>query len=525
MSYRVLIPTAGIGSRLDELTRYLNKSLITIANRPALAYLIDQFPEDAEFVIALGHKGELVREFLSLAYPQRTFFFATVDPFEGPGSGLGLSILMCKKFLQEPFVFCSCDTLVEESIPEPDSNWMGYAVTADLKPYRTLHLASGHVTEICEKGAEGPDLAAYIGLAGIKDYDIFWGAMEYGSDEAVRTGEAYGMNGLLLSCKNIQAKAFSWWDTGNKEALAKTKEKYRRPNAPNILDKPNEAIWFVNGSVIKFSADEAFIHNRVERASRLTGFCPPVTASTRHMYKYKEVDGEVLSKVITLPLFHRFLDHAAAFWQQHELNPDEQIAFRQTCLTFYRDKTQQRVQQFYRTFNRLDGTERINGILMPTLADLLAGLDWNWLAEGMPGRFHGDFHFENVLWSEKTDTLTFLDWRQDFGGSLTTGDIYYDLAKLLHGLIVCHELIAENHFFVDWTTNEIRHDLYRKQILVQCEQFYSDWLVANGYDRKKVWALTALIYLNIAALHHYPYCLMLYVLGKEMLYKELVADK
>jgi NDP-sugar pyrophosphorylase family protein len=41
MSYRVLIPTAGTGSRLEDLTRYVNKSLITIANRPALAHLTD----------------------------------------------------------------------------------------------------------------------------------------------------------------------------------------------------------------------------------------------------------------------------------------------------------------------------------------------------------------------------------------------------------------------------------------------------------------------------------------------------
>lgn len=519
MSYRVLIPTAGTGSRLDDLTRHLNKSLITIANRPALAYLIDQFPVDAEFVIALGHKGELVREFLSLAYPKRSFFFAAVDPFEGPGSGLGLSVLMCRKFLQEPFVFCSCDTLVDEPIPPPDSNWMGHAKVDDICPYRTLRLAQGQVSEICEKGAEGTDHAAYIGLAGIKDHAIFWDAMAAGGDRAIREGEAYGMRALLDN--SIRSLAFTWWDTGNKESLARTKEKYKRPNAPNILDKPNEAIWFVDGDVIKFSTDEEFIRNRVKRTSQLAGFCPRVIGSTSHMYKYQEVEGRVLSEVITLPLFHRFLDHAAAFWQHHELNPDEQIAFRQTCLTFYRDKTEQRVQQFYRTFNRQDGTERINGILMPTLADLFAGLDWDWLAEGMPGRFHGDFHFENVLWSEKTDTFTFLDWRQDFGGSLTTGDIYYDLAKLLHGLIVCHELIAENHFFVDWTTDQIKYDLFRKQILVQCEQFYSDWLIANGYDRKKVSVLTALIYLNIAALHHYPYCLLLYVLGKEMLFKSI----
>ena len=89
MSYRIVIPTAGIGSRLNNLTTYLNKSLVSIALRPTLCHLIEQFPESCEFVIALGHKGNLVREFIEIAYPNRTFFYAEVDPYIGKGSGLG----------------------------------------------------------------------------------------------------------------------------------------------------------------------------------------------------------------------------------------------------------------------------------------------------------------------------------------------------------------------------------------------------------------------------------------------------
>jgi hypothetical protein len=519
MSYRVLLPTAGTGSRLEELTRFLNKSLISIANRPALSHLIDQFPADVEFVIALGHKGGLVREFLSLAYPERTFFFAEVNPFEGLGSGLGLSVLMCREYLQEPFVFCSCDTLVDEPIPLPDRNWMGYAHVDDIRPYRTLRLANGQVTEVCEKGNIDPDLAAYIGLAGVKDYEAFWDAMASAGEEGIRTGEAHGARSLLS--KGVYGISFTWWDTGNKEALARTKERFKRPGAPNILDKPNEAIWFVSHNVIKFSTDEEFIRNRVWRTSQIAGFCPPVVASTSHMYKYQKVEGKVLSEVVTLPLLDRFLGYSASFWQRHKLSSDEEAAFRQACLTFYRDKTEQRIQQFYKTFQRADGTEPINGVSMPTLADLLARLDWEWLADGLPGRFHGDFHFENVLWSEKNETFTFLDWRQEFGGSLTTGDIYYDLAKLLHGLIVCHELIARDLYEIEWGKDEIRFDLLRRHILVECEQQYEKWLGKNGYDVRKVRMLTALIYLNIAALHHYPYSLLLYSLGKQMLKNNL----
>ncbi len=517
MSYRVLIPTAGTGSRLGRLTQFVNKSLVSIANRPTISHVIEQFPYDVEFVIALGHKGHLVKEFLNLAYPDRIFFFAEVNPFEGSGSGLGLSVLSCKEYLQQPFVFISCDTLVQEPIPALDQNWMGYAELKSIAQYRTLEIQSDQVKSINEKGIGNFETCKpYIGLAGIRDYKAFWEAMEDGGNEAIDVGESHGMRNLIK--QGVQSHCFTWYDTGNLETLAQTREAYREPNEPNILEKANEAIWFVNDQVIKFSDDKKFIANRVKRAKEIGEFVPEVTAAAPNMYRYAKAKGEILSKVITIPLFEQLLQHSRLFWKPQTLNESEKQDFRSACMRFYKDKTEERVELFYKNFGKQDGTEIINGLKVPELRMLLDSVDWDWLADGLPGRFHGDFHFENILYSQSNQNFTFLDWRQEFGGSLTTGDIYYDFAKLLHGLIICHELIAEDHYQVNWQTDKISFDFHRKQILVECEQYFADWITTNGYDKKKVWTLTALVYLNIAALHHYPYSLLLFALGKTMLY-------
>jgi aminoglycoside phosphotransferase (APT) family kinase protein len=235
------------------------------------------------------------------------------------------------------------------------------------------------------------------------------------------------------------------------------------------------------------------------------------------MYCYQKVNGEVLSGVISLPLFKRFLEHCQSFWLKVGLTNDQATKFADTCRKFYHDKTRERVELFYRNFDKQDGTERINDETMPLLSSLLDQVDWDDLAKGLPGQFHGDFHFENILWNPQSETFTFLDWRQDFGGDLEVGDIYYDLAKLLHGLIVSHELIAKDAFSVVWGKDSIQFDLHRKQVLVECEQYFMVWCDKNGFDSTKVRLLTALIYLNIAALHHHPYSLLLYALGKSML--------
>jgi thiamine kinase-like enzyme len=133
---------------------------------------------------------------------------------------------------------------------------------------------------------------------------------------------------------------------------------------------------------------------------------------------------------------------------------------------------------------------------------------------------HGDLHFENILMAE-TGEFYLLDWRQSFGGLTSYGDLYYDLAKLLHGLIVSHELVNKECYSVSHIGNIINYDLHRKHSLIENEAQFQRFLATNGHDVYKVRLLTSLIFLNIAPLHHEPYSKMLFYLGKESLYRLL----
>lgn len=521
MSYRVVIPTAGIGSRLEKLTKHLNKSLVSISHQPILSHIIEQFPKTCEFVIALGYKGTLVKDFLGMAYPDRIFYFVNVDPYEGKGSGLSYSLLCCKKYLQQPFVFTSCDTIVKEPIPNPNHNWMGYAYSKDLSPYRTIEVSAEHVIDIQEKGEDdSKDHQAYIGLAGVHDYLNFWEGMKKGKKTAIDRGETWGLIEVLKKNK-IKSYKFTWLDTGNLKALAQANKTYKKINKLNILEKENESIWFVGDRVIKFSTDSQFIQNRFQRANKLKSFVPEILDNKKNMYCYNKVQGHVLSSIITLPLFNRLLEHCQKFWKKSELKFNEKKIFKKSCQDFYYDKTIKRIQLFYKNFDKKDGTESINNQKMPTLSSLLKSIDWQHLTNGYPVRFHGDLHFENILWQSKKKKFIFIDWRQDFSGNLEVGDIYYDLAKLLHGLIVSHDSIVKNYFSIEWNHRGISFDLQRKKILIDCEKKFNKWCIENNYSFSKVRILTALIYLNIAALHHYPYSLLLYTLGKFTLAEEL----
>src|SRR5690606_6265854 len=120
--------------------------------------------------------------------------------------------------------------------------------------------------------------------------------------------------------------------------------------------------------------------------------------------------------------------------------------------------------------------EIINGEKIPKLKELLDKIDFkHWLCNGTPGRFHGDLHFNNII---KTNDTSFMliDWRQDFGGIYDYGDIYYDLAKLYHGMIVNHYIVQKDLFTINTNNGNIICDILRPQILVDCESVFFEFL-------------------------------------------------
>ena len=515
MALRVCILCAGLGSRLGSLTSHLNKALVTVGDKPALSHILEQFPKDSEFVVAIGYQGDLVRQFFRLAYPQAKVFFCEVSPYHGRGSGVGTSLLACKDFLMQPFVFTSCDTLIKEPIAELQRNWIGTAPVADNRSYRTARIKSGRISSLIEKSQDtSSGDFAYIGLAGIYSYREFWDDMDEARPKSLLLGEVEGIRGLLRRKIDVFAHEHTWSDTGTTDSLTRARDSYPSTTGAIILDKDDEAIWFINGRVIKYSRDPAFISGRTRRAQILTGYVPPVLGSTANMYCYEKIEGQVLSNVLSLTVLDAFLKYCATLWVPVQLTTSEAKGLSRICDDFYRAKTRQRLEMFYRKFNTEDNRRSVNGEVMPYLDDLLRKIDWDLLNHPHPAKIHGDLHFENVIYVEQSRNFYLLDWRQDFGGNENFGDVYYDLAKLLHGMVISHRIISQNLFSVKEDETSVSIDIHRGKILVESEAYFIRWLEKNGYSTYKTRLLTSLIFLNIAALHHHPYSLLLYYLGK-----------
>ena len=63
-----------------------------------------------------------------------------------------------------------------------------------------------------------------------------------------------------------------------------------------------------------------------------------------------------------------------------------------------------------------------------------------------------------------------LDWRQDFGGSLESGDMYYDISKLNHNTVINHDIVNRGLFEIHNTKEGIICDILRSNRLVECQE-------------------------------------------------------
>ncbi|OGI17691.1 MAG: hypothetical protein A3J63_02770 [Candidatus Moranbacteria bacterium RIFCSPHIGHO2_02_FULL_40_12b] len=522
--YKVLITTSGTGSRLGDLTKYTNKGLVRIGKKPVLSYIIETYPKNTEFVITLGYFGNQVRDFLGLAYPDKKFTFVNVDKYEGAGSSLGYSMLKAEKYLRCPFIYHASDTIITESVPAPSHNWSGGFKGEGSSNYASFDTLNGRIQQIYYKGESiSPDFL-HIGLVGIKNYDKFWSAMKvlYKKNPNDSTlGDVGAINKMLKDGVDFKVKKFKeWHDTGNVETLHETKNKIR--DSFRILDKADESIFIFDKFVIKFFADEKMVSDRVVRGKILKGLVPEIDGHKKNFYKYKYADGHLFSKVATPYNFEDFLKWTEReLWKKtKEISPQK---FRKICYDFYYKKSIERINKFLSSRSVKDQSNIINGEKVPSIKDIIKEINFLWLCDGEQSNFHGDFILDNIIKTRNGYAL--LDWRQNFGGLLRSGDKYYDLSKLNHNLTVNHGIINRNLFTINIKGNIIECDILRKDNLVQCQNVLFEFLAKKGYDMKKVRLLTALIWLNMSPLHHHPFDLFLFYFGKLNLWRELKKIK
>lgn len=513
MHKTVCILAAGKGTRMGTLTKHLNKAILPYGKKAIISHIIDMFPKDYQFVIALGYEKEKTQTYITMAHPDINITFVEVNNYNGINSGPGYSLSLCKEQIPGSFYFVACDTLWEEIDLNSQNDWFGVSTVPveESHNYCNFEINNDIIMNIHDKEIYKPNCKSFIGLGYIKNYNEFWIALSNSNKNIMNEIQvSFGISALLPFAP--EAKEIKWTDLGTYDKYVNSLKTIEDFN----FSKPEESLYIINDRVIKFFANPELAAKRVTRSKTKSNIFPETSSAQHGFYYYPLVSGNTLYKYCTPKLFRQLLEFLDKnLWSQVTVDDNK---FLTTCEKFYKTKTEERLKLYLNKYN--EGPLVINGIDVPSITILSNKIPWDNIYNGLPVIFHGDLQFDNILYNKTEDKFTLLDWRQDFGGEVEFGDLYYDLAKLNGGLNLQYDLIKKGLFYYEETDEQIID--YAKRLLSdEYIKILKQFANSKGLDWHKIEMITAIIYLNMSPLHEYPFDKLLFALGKLKLHQEL----
>lgn len=499
--YTVLILAAGYGRRMGQFSRMVNKSLIPYDNKPLISHIIDKFNKDTKFVIACGHMGQQVKDYVSAVHTDKQVLYVDIPDYAEGTTGPATTIQHCAKHITGPFFWLACDTLFDFDINKNlDHNWIGvHPVNSDIaQDYCWVEREGETITEIKNKKPSKLAVDAFIGLMYCKDNQYL--------DNLKTTHAKEAYEGFL---DNLQLQAHTvrgWKDFGTYDKWLELSKDLKEISFP----KPNEIFYHDNNKIIKFTVDSTLTDKKANRALLNPGVMPSNIRRSGQFLVYDYVEGDIIYSQLNMELFEKLLTWAGNDLWKSKWFPNTE----QTCKDFYQKKTQDRVNQFRVKYSEWSEPDQVNGQAVKSIDHYLEQIDWDWLCNDAKWSFiHGDFQFENVIYNSANDKFTCIDWRTDFGGD-SYGDLYYDLAKMLGGILLDYQAVKADKLQYSEqagiaTINNCSiadADKYSKKLQAWCEEKNLDW--------RKVELLVAIIYLNMSPLHEAPFDKYLFALAQ-----------
>tara|TARA_B110000444_G_scaffold261004_1_gene310422 strand:+ start:10249 stop:11808 length:1560 start_codon:yes stop_codon:yes gene_type:complete len=516
MKFNVCILAAGIGSRMGILGKTLNKAIFPYKGKGLISHIIDKFPKNSNFIIAVGYKDKQLIDYLKIAHKEQfhNIRIVKINNFNGSGSGPGLSLYKCRKYLVKPFYFVSCDTIIDQALPiDIKNNWVGTnrVLTSISSDYCNFFVLKSEVKKIFDKKKyENKKMTSFIGLMFIKDINIFWEGLKNSTKSKTSPQISMGLQNIIDK-KFLHEKKTKWLDLG-------TEDKYKEAilkNNPYDFTKKDETIFFYKNKVIKYFSEKNISKERFLK-SKINHNVFPTCKIINNFYYYNFIDGKTVYQEINNKVLTNLL-----LWLEKKLwikKKIDKVDFKNLCHNFYKIKTQERIKLYKKKYPNYN-FKSINGEKINSVDFILNKINWKYLIDGIPTFIHGDLQFDNIIYNNKTNKFKLIDWRHNFDKSIKVGDIYYDLSKLYGGFLIDYSSIKDNKFQYSEKKMNISFRLLYKNKLDSEFLVYKKYLKDNHYDLNKIKILTAIIFLNMSPLHEYPFDKFLFAYGIKLLDK------
>jgi glucose-1-phosphate thymidylyltransferase len=230
---KVVIPMAGLGTRLRPHTWSKPKQLVSVAGKTVLDHVLGSLstlpnPQEIELVNIVGYLGDQIEDHVRKQYPEiKSHFIVQENP-----RGQSHAVKLAEKVLQGPMLIVFADTLIETDLSflndEPAEAVVWVKPVPDPRRFGVAEIGKdGWVTRLIEKPSDMSNNLAVVGFYYFKDSRRLLAAI----DEQIKRdlqlkGEFFLVDAVNLMLKDgLRMRTQSvdiWLDAGTPEALLET---------------------------------------------------------------------------------------------------------------------------------------------------------------------------------------------------------------------------------------------------------------------------------------------------------------
>lgn len=224
----VIIPVAGLGTRLRPHTWSRPKPLVSVAGKPVLGHVLDRLSELTldRVVLVTGYLGEQIEDFVRSNYAFDAIFVRQREPL-----GQSHAIVQARGQIAGPTVILFPDMLFEAEIKQletlPHDGAIFVKQVEDPRRFGVVVLEGDRITELIEK-PETPDSdMAVMGIYYVREIRKLFDVIDEQMSRNIQTkGEYFLADALQLLIDRGQyftaIPATDWEDCGTPEALLST---------------------------------------------------------------------------------------------------------------------------------------------------------------------------------------------------------------------------------------------------------------------------------------------------------------
>lgn len=230
---KIVIPMAGLGTRLRPHTWSRPKQLVSVAGKPMLDHVLDSLstlpdPNNIELINIVGYLADQIEAHLHECFPHlKSYFVLQEDP-----RGQSHAIFLAKEYLDGPMLIVFADTLLELDLSilageEADAIIWVKQVSDPRRFGVAVINEDGWVTNLIEKPTSLENNLAVVGFYYFKNSADVLSAIE----EQMRRGIQLHGEYFLADAVNIMLerglqmrteKVDVWLDAGTAETLLET---------------------------------------------------------------------------------------------------------------------------------------------------------------------------------------------------------------------------------------------------------------------------------------------------------------